>query len=328
VDTPGISLLDCRLIIVTGKGGCGKTTVAASVALAAAKRGQRVALVEMGRDEHLHGLVAPGSAPVGYEGRELQPSLWVIHIDPFAALAEYLGLQIGLKSLVDRGLRQPAFQQLLAAAPGWRELITLGKIGYMENLGRDSGNLEYDMIVVDAPASGHGLTFLDVPRVVQSAIKTGPLRRRAGDVQALIQDPARTRLLPVCLAEELPVSETAELIERVQSEIHVPLGSVVVNRLEPEPYPAALGDLPTKLDALPQDARLGGLPSPQVLARCCGQRRARYERSQFYVGELVRRVGLPIVPLLNIDGGLEPERDLLRFGQILLETQEKDGGVA
>lgn len=328
MDTPRTSLLDCRLIIVTGKGGCGKTTVAASVALSAARRGLRVALVEMGRDEHLHGLIAPGSAPVGYAGRELQPSLWVIHIDPFEALAEYLGLQIGLKSLVDRGLRQPAFQQLLAAAPGWRELITLGKIGYMESSGRASGQLEYDMIVVDAPASGHGLTFLDVPRVVQSAIKTGPMRRRAADVEALIQDPARTRLLPVCLAEELPVSETVELIERVRGEIYVPLGSVVVNRLEPEPYPAELGDLAAKLDALPHDARLGDLPSPQVLARCCGQRRARYEMNQFYVDELVRRVGLPIVPLMNIDGGLEPERDLLHFGDTLLDSRDKSAVVA
>jgi len=220
-ETPERALLAFRLIIVTGKGGCGKTTVAASLAMAAAERGKRVALVEMGRDEHLHQLLDPGSAAVGYAGREIQPSLKVFHIDPFQALAEYLSLQIGLKSLVERSLRQPTFQQLLAAAPGWRELITLGKIGHMENLGRDRGRLEYDLIVVDAPASGHSLTFLDVPRVVRSAIKSGPLSRRAGDVERLIQDSERTRLLPVSLAEELA---TNPFLRAIQASVKASVG--------------------------------------------------------------------------------------------------------
>ncbi|MBW2723980.1 MAG: hypothetical protein JRE71_06290 [Deltaproteobacteria bacterium] len=317
-ETPERALLDFRLIIVTGKGGCGKTTVAAALALAAADCGKRVALVEMGRDEHLHSLLDPGSAPVGYAGRELRPSLWVSHIDPFQALAEYLGLQIGLQSLVERSLQQPTFQQLLGAAPGWRELITLGKIGHMENLGRDRGQLEYDLIVVDAPASGHGLTFLDVPRVVQSAIKSGPLRRRAADVEALIQDSERTRLLPVSLAEELPVSETVELVDRVRDELGIPLDRVVVNRVISRPFPAELGDLAAQLDALPRDTPLGSLPSPDVLARCCASRRARFELNHHYVRKLAERVALPIVELSDVPGGIESSADLLRLGRELL----------
>lgn len=317
-ENPEKSLLDCRLVIVTGKGGCGKTTVAAALAVGAATRGKRVALVEMGRDEHLHHLLDPGSKPVGYSGRELEPSLWVFHIDPFDALAEYLSLQIGMQTLVEKSLHQPAFKQLLAAAPGWRELITLGKIGHMENLGRDAGRLDYDLIVVDAPASGHGLTFLDVPRVVQSAIKTGPLRRRAKDVETLIQDPARTRLLPVSLAEELPVRETVELIERVRRDIGTPLDRVVVNRVVERPFPPHLEDLEDRLGALPDGIDLGTLPGPRALAQCCHRQRARFELNREYVGELEQRVDLPLVPVGDLVGGVEDRSDLLWLSEQLL----------
>jgi len=318
-ETPESDLLDCRLVIVTGKGGCGKTTIAAALALGAAENGKRVALVEMGRDEHLHGVLAPGSAPVGYEGREIYPSLHVLHVDPFAALAEYLSLQIGMEALVKKGLDQPAFQQLLAAAPGWRELITLGKIGHLENLGRDRGRLEYDLVVVDAPASGHGLTFLDVPRVVQSAIKSGPLRRRARDVETLIQDKTRTRLLPVSLAEELPVRETTELIDRVRAEIGTPIDRVVINRTVERPFPERLKNLEASLAALPGDHALGSLPAPSVLAKCCASEQARFELNHHYVEELARSVSLPLVSVRDVPGGVSDADDLRRVARDLLD---------
>jgi anion-transporting ArsA/GET3 family ATPase len=311
-------LLDRRLIIVTGKGGCGKTTVAAATALAAAESGRRVALIELGRDEHLHRLLAPDSQPVGYAGRELHPSLWVFHIDPFEALAEYIGMQIGLTSLVKRALRQASFQQLLGAAPGWRELVTLGKIGHLENLARAGARPDYDLIVVDAPASGHGLAFLDVPRVVQSAIKSGPLRRRARDIETLLQDPARTLLLPVTLAEELPVRETIELVARARDELGMQLDRVVVNRVVPVPFGSELDTLEARLESLPTGTTFGSLPAPRVLAHCCASRRARFELNHAYVSELAGRIALPIVPLSDIPGGIEAPRDLLRLGGEML----------
>ena len=317
-ETPQRSLLDCRLIVVTGKGGCGKTTVAAATALAAAESGRRVALIELGRDEHLHRLLDPDSRPVGYAGRELQPSLWVFHIDPFEALAEYLSMQIGFESLVKRSLRHTTFHHLLAAAPGWRELVILGKIDQLERLGRDRARPEYDLIVVDAPASGHGLTFLDVPRVVQSAIKSGPLRRRARDIEALLQDSDRTRLLPVTLAEELPVRETVELVARASNDLGVPLDRVVVNRVVAAPFAKEFDDLEARIEALPAGTTFGSLPAPRVLAHCCAARRARFELNHAYVSELAERIALPIVPLSDIPGSIEAPRDLLRLGRELL----------
>ena len=114
-----VSLLDRRLVIVTGKGGTGKTTVAAALALAAARAGRRVLLAEVARDEALVRLLAPDSEPAGYAGRVVRPRLRVMQIDPFEALAEYLGLQLRVPALVRRVLRNRGFRQLMAASPGW-----------------------------------------------------------------------------------------------------------------------------------------------------------------------------------------------------------------
>jgi anion-transporting ArsA/GET3 family ATPase len=123
-----------------------------------------------------------------------------MRIEPYEALAEYLRLQLSVPGVVTRLLKQPGFRGLMDAAPGWRELVTLGKIWHLEQA-KDGGRPRFDFIVVDAPATGHGLTFLDVPRVVVSAIRTGPLRRHASWVEELVRDPARTLLLPVALGE-------------------------------------------------------------------------------------------------------------------------------
>ncbi|MCZ6465146.1 MAG: chromosome partitioning protein, partial [Proteobacteria bacterium] len=190
------SLLERRLVIVTGKGGTGKTTVAAALALAASRAGKRVLLAEVGRAEQLPRLLVPNGEPVGYAGRELRPGLRAMRIDPFDALAEYLTLQVPARRLVNLVFRSRGFRQLMEASPGWRELITLGKVWHLEQLTDADGAPLYDLIVVDAPATGHSVTFLDVPRVVVSAVHAGPLRRHASLVAEMIQDRKRTLLLP------------------------------------------------------------------------------------------------------------------------------------
>ena len=308
--TPTDSLFASRLVIVTGKGGTGKTTVAAALALAGAERGLRVVLAEVGREEQVPRLLSPGSAPVGYAGRELLPGLTAMRIDPFAALAEYLGLQMGGSLIADRVVANRGFRQLMTAAPGWRELITLGKVWHLEQM-EERGHPAIDLIVVDAPATGHGLTFLDVPRLVATAISGGPLRRNAAEVERMLSDPQRTRLLPVALAEELPVRETRELVDRLHSKIGIAVDRIVVNAVEPPPLPESLCDLPEALEALGR----AGRPAtehvrPQTLAACIRNRTSRRALHEHYIGELASSTGLPLVILPYRRGGIRGPDDL------------------
>jgi anion-transporting ArsA/GET3 family ATPase len=296
--------------------------VAAALALAAARAGRRVLLAEVAQDEALVRLLAPGSAPAGYAGRVVRPRLRVMQIDPFEALAEYLGLQLGVPALVRRVLRNRGFRQLMTASPGWRELIALGKLWHLEQMEEAPGRPLYDLLVVDAPATGHSVAFLNVPRVVVSALRTGPLRRHSLLVEEMLEDPARTLLLPVALAEELPTRETAELVDRVREEAGIAVDRIVVNSVVPPPFPAGLEALDEQLRLLPPDAHFGALPSAGTLAHCAGFLRARHELNQGYLSLLEELTGLPLVPLPYLADGVEgPEalgvlaKALLGFGE-------------
>ncbi len=316
---PVSDLLDRRLVIVTGKGGTGKTTVTAALGLAAAATGRSVLLAEVGPREHLPGILARAPIPVvGYEGRELAKGVRAMRIDPYEALAEYLGLQIGLRGLVRRVLRNQAFRQLMEASPGWRELITLGKIWHLEQLRDERESSRYDLIVVDAPATGHGLTFLDVPRVVGAAVSAGPLRRHAGWVEAMIRDPERTLLLPVALGEELPARETAELIARLRDQVGVAVDRVVVNAITPEPFPPGLADLDERLARLAPEPALPGAPPAAVLAACAAHLRARSRLNQRWTAEIARSTGLPVVALPRLPRGVTGPDDVAALAEPLL----------
>jgi anion-transporting ArsA/GET3 family ATPase len=320
------SLFDRRIVIVTGKGGTGKTTVSAALGLAAADRGLQVLIAEVGPFEQIPALLGgPDVELVGYAGRELRPGLHVMRIDPFAAVAEYIGMQIGSRRLVERALATRGLKQLLDGAPGWRELITLGKTWQLEQMRTATGAPRYDLIVMDAPATGHGLTFLDVPHVVRSAVRGGPLARNAEKVEALIRDPARTLVLPVSLAEELPTQETSELVARVREDLEMCMDRVVVNAVSPPPpvddpdtLRDVLGDVATEL-------ALERLPSPPELARSVDHLTSRHRLNAHYVGEIASRTGLPSVPLPLIAGGVAGPEALRRLAEPLLVAPDRSG---
>jgi len=315
-------LLQRRLVVVTGKGGTGKTSVAAALALCASERGLRVAVLETGRDEHLPWLVDPESGPVGYEGRLLRRGLHARRVDPYLALAEYLNVQLRVPGVVTRLLRNRAFRQLLDATPGWRELITLGKVWHLEQEKRGD-RFAWDLLVVDAPATGHGLTFLDVPRVVVSAVRAGPLRRHAGWVEDLVGDPERTVLLPVALPEELPARETTELVTRVREHVGVAVDRVVVNAMPRPPFPDTVPDLDARLARLRLETGEHGLPPAHVLADCAAHLRSRYELAREYRESIAEWTGLPTPTLPLLADGVAGPEALRTLGEALLDESEE-----
>jgi len=231
------ALFDKRLVFVTGKGGVGKTTVAAALGLAAARAGKRTIVCEVARQERVSR--AFHREGVGPKETELADDLYAISVDPQRALEEYLEDQLGSKRLAGLMFGNRIFDYFAAATPGARELATIGKVWELAQLQRRRReNTPYDLVVVDAPASGHGLGLLGTPKTFREAVGVGPIHRQAGVINDFITDPATTGLVVVALPEEMPVNETVELEQRLDDELGMHIDQVVVNAMLPERFSA------------------------------------------------------------------------------------------
>jgi anion-transporting ArsA/GET3 family ATPase len=225
------SLLDRNVIYVTGKGGVGKSTVAAALGLAAAQRGHRTIVCELAAQERMTRLFGRGGVGSGEEVA-LSENLWSVSIDPQAALREWLATQLGSARLTRLLTASSAFEYFAAAAPGSRELVTITKVWELAQARRwRKGAAGYDVVVVDAPASGHGLGMLRTPRTYGDIARVGPIAKQAERVWELLTDRTRTAYLAVATAAEMPVSETIELEARLRAQIGRELEAVVVNGL-------------------------------------------------------------------------------------------------
>ncbi len=233
-----------HVLVVAGKGGVGKTTMSAALAKMAAGVGRSVLIVELegksgitaafgrhgdlGYEEVLRAPAAPGG-PRGQTGPGGQTgSVRARRLTPDDALVEYLE-DHGLKRVSKRLARSGVLDVVSTAIPGIRDVLVLGKVKQLEREGAA------DLILVDAPATGHAITFLTSASGMVSAARGGPLRSQAQDVVDLLNDPARCRVVLVTLPEELPVSETIESAYTLEDKAGVQLGPVIVNACDPEP---------------------------------------------------------------------------------------------
>ena len=203
-------LLDKRLVIVTGKGGVGKSTVALALGMAAAERGKRTIVCEVSAQERLSRVFH--RAEVGFSEVEMAENLWAISIDPDESMREYVLLQLKVRAMRDLLFRSKIFTYLAAATPGLRELVTIGKIW---ELAQDDRKVKkgrnYDLVIVDAPATGHGVGFLQTPRTFANVARVGPIASQAETLDRFLTNQRRTGVAIVALPEEMPVNETATL---------------------------------------------------------------------------------------------------------------------
>ncbi|HVO29235.1 MAG TPA: ArsA-related P-loop ATPase [bacterium] len=242
------SLLDKRFLIFSGKGGVGKSTVAAAVAVAAARRGKRVLIVELGDQERMPSIF--GAKKAGYDGAKIFGSdkgpiapVWSMCLTARECLHEFVIRQVKFERLYEAVFENRVIRYFTAAAPGLDELVVMGKV---ENLSEErlerrkqkrenggAGDYRFDLVVMDAPATGHGLAFFKVPKMTMAMVKMGPLYRKAEMMWNLITDPERTAFNVVTLPEEMPVNESLDL-HAAAKDMGLPPGVVIVNGIYPK----------------------------------------------------------------------------------------------
>ena len=224
-------LLDRRLLFFTGKGGVGKSTVAAATALLASRIGKRVLLVEVDAKGDVPAQFE--RKPVGFKPTEIHPGVLAMAMDTEASLQEYLRLNLRVPVLGRLGPFARALDFVATAAPGVKEILTIGKIAW-EVRESIEGRADFDLVIVDAAASGHIVAQLGAADAIRELVDVGPLRNQTQWVSDLLADPRVTAVNIVTTPEEMPVAETIELVQRLRTEVNVPLGNVVVNRVLPE----------------------------------------------------------------------------------------------
>jgi anion-transporting ArsA/GET3 family ATPase len=288
---PPSTLLDRRLLIVTGKGGVGKSTVSAALALCAAREGKRVLVCEVNAQERIAPLL--GAPPAGGTIREALPGVSTVNVTPADAMREYGLMVLRFRTIYDAVFENRLVRYFLRVVPSLAELVMLGKILH-EAKGEERGRPRWDLVVVDAPATGHAVQLLRVPSALVDTVPGGPLRHDAEWMQAMLVDARRTSLVIVTLPEEMPVNEAIDLDAQVRGVLGIHRGALVVNAM---PEARFSPDEGARLDALSRE------PPPLGPAAAAAHLQAlRAEQAARYLARARAALDLPttVVPLLPL----------------------------
>ena len=290
IHSPGAQLaeptvLRRELAFVTGKGGVGKTTVAAALALGAIVDGREAVVCELSAQTHLASMFGR-TPPSGGTEIKIERGLSSLSIDPDAALTEWITRNIGRAAATVLS-RSNAFDLLIAAAPGVRELVTMGKAWDLARPADSDGKL----VVVDGPSTGHAIALLQAPRTFSHLGRTGPVGRQASEVRDFLADPGRSAIVLVCTPAELPVTETLELAEDIEGVTGRPPDALVVNRILPDRFNRH------EIDEIDRVVLTCRDPALRAWARTASRawRRAREQAEQ--LSRLREHIGAPIVEL-------------------------------
>ncbi|MET0389125.1 MAG: ArsA-related P-loop ATPase [Polyangiales bacterium] len=304
------SPLDLKFVFVVGKGGVGKTAVSGALALAAAAQGQRVLVAMCNAKDRLSYMLETG--PIGPHIQTLMPRIEAVNMEPAAALEEYGMLVLRMRALYKVVFENRFVSAFLHGTPGIDAWAMLGKAQYHAREKEPDGRDRYDLVIVDAPATGHGLDLLRVPRVIMDVAPPGLLRREAEHASELFQDPQRSGVLLVTLPEEMPSTETVELHGVIRNELDLPVCGLVINQTLPALFGNRERDGLRSLRAnLPSGSPL------QPLAAIASARAEREELQQSCIARLARELPVRQVQLpLTLHGDFR-RREMETLGELL-----------
>jgi len=275
--------LDRRLILVVGKGGVGRSTVAAAIAGQCAAQGKKTLLYETSANDRFGDYF--GKPPVGETPSQLAPNLWAVNATPASALAEYGLMILRFKSVYEMVFENRVTRTFLRAIPGLDDYALLGK-AWFHTTEEKRGKPVWDTVVFDMPASGHSVSMLRVPWVIADTVPDGPLTRDARTIKALLCDPARTSAVLVTLAEEMPVVEALELEAKLIA-LGITPQELLVNQVFPRHF-AAGAPVTRVLDALFAEKPSLAAPLAQLAAHA-QLSRDRRDLNERYLAELRKR---------------------------------------
>ncbi len=290
---PTPEIFDKRLLIISGKGGVGKSTICAALGLSAASFGKRVLIVEMDEKERISRLF--GSPEVGYDGAFVCDDIYVRNLQPMFAMDEFVRTQVTMKRIANQIIGSQIYRYFVAAAPGLKEFVTLGKITMLEEEKLRGQKPKYDLIILDAPATGHGIAFLRVPFAAADTLNVGWVRKQADRIINLITDPKKTMLNIVTLPEEMPVNETMEMTESVRDLLGIPIGHIIINSVFPQILKKSEIALFNNMKKRAQANGLKKLTMAEkkyvdVMFECLDSAMGRRELSEFYISKLKRKL--------------------------------------